>query len=232
MDKRRIAVIIPAYNEEKTIGRVIRGVKDLGDGYDVIVVNDCSRDNTTRNAEREGATVIELPVNLGIGGAVQTGLKYASACGFDACVQVDGDGQHPPHEIPKLIEPLFGQGLDMVVGSRFLGGTYKVPFMRALGIRLIALFLKISTGVGFRDTTSGFRALSRPVMEFFAVHYPQDYPEPESLLIAHLKRFKVAEVPVDMNYREHGMSSITPFRAAYYMTKVLLAMLIDLFKEL
>ena len=124
---RRIAVIIPAYNEEKTIGSVVRGVKGLGDGYEVIVVNDCSLDATARNAEREGATVIELPVNLGIGGAVQTGFKYALAAGFDACVQVDGDGQHPPREIPKLIEPLFEDGFDMAVGSRFLGGTYRVP---------------------------------------------------------------------------------------------------------
>jgi glycosyltransferase involved in cell wall biosynthesis len=228
---RRIAVIIPAYNEEETIGRVVKGVKGLGDGYEVIVVNDRSRDNTTRNAEAEGATVIDLPVNLGIGGAVQTGLKYALASGFDACVQVDGDGQHPPEEIPKLIAPLFDNGLDMVVGSRFLGGTYKVPFMRALGIRVIALFLKISMGVSFRDTTSGFRAFGRPAMEFFAGCYPQDYPEPEALLLAHIKGFKVTEVAVEMSYREHGISSITPIRSVYYMVKVLLAMLIDLFRE-
>ena len=228
---RRIAVIIPAYNEEKTIGSVVRGVKDLGNGYEVIVINDCSRDDTTRNAEAEGATVLELPVNLGIGGAVQTGLKYALASGFDACVQVDGDGQHPPHEIPKLIEPLFDNGLDMVVGSRFLGGTYRVPLMRALGIRVISLFLKITMGVSFRDTTSGFRALKGPAMEFFASCYPQDYPEPESLLLAYIKGFKVAEVAVEMNYREHGISSITPIHEVYYMTKVLLAMVIDLFRE-
>jgi hypothetical protein len=228
---RRIAVIIPAYNEEKTIGSVVREVKGLGDGYEVIVVNDRSRDNTTRNAEQEGATVLELPVNLGIGGAVQTGLIYALASGFDACVQVDGDGQHPPHEIPKLVEPLFDNGLDMVVGSRFLGGTYRVPLMRALGIRVISLFLRITMGVSFKDTTSGFRALSMPAMEFFAGCYPQDYPEPESLLLAYIKGFKVAEVAVDMNYREHGISSITPIRAVYYMIKVLLAMLIDLFRK-
>ncbi len=228
---RRIAVIIPAYNEEQTIGGVIREVKGLGDGYAVIVINDRSRDNTTGNAEAEGATVLELPVNLGIGGAVQTGLKYALASGFDACVQVDGDGQHPPHEIPKLVEPLFDNGLDMVVGSRFLGSAYRVPFMRSLGIRVISVFLKITMGVSFKDTTSGFRALSRPAMEFFATCYPQDYPEPESLLLAYKKGFKVAEVAVEMNYREHGISSITPIRAAYYMTKVLLAMLIDLFRK-
>ncbi len=228
---RRVAVIIPAYNEEKTIGSVIRGVKSLGKGYDVIVINDSSRDDTRENAEREGAIIIELPFNLGIGGAVQTGFKYASAHGYDACVQVDGDGQHPPEEIPKLVEPLFTDGVDIVVGSRFLGSNYKVPFMRALGIKIISLFLKATVRGTVRDTTSGFRAINRRVTQFFATQYPQDYPEPESLLFAYLKGFKVAEVSVEMNYREHGMSSITPFVAVYYMIKVLLAMMIDLFKE-
>ena len=228
---RRIAIIIPAYNEEKTIGSVVREVKRLGRQYHVVVVDDCSRDRTARRAEEAGAVVIELPVNLGIGGAVQTGLRYASSCGFDACVQVDGDGQHPPHEIPKLIEPLFRDDLDMVVGSRFMGGAYKVPFMRALGIRVISLFLRVVVRVKLRDTTSGFRAMNRRAMEFFETRYPQDYPEPESLLLAHRRGFKVAEVAVHMNRRAYGISSITPFRAAYYMTKVLLAMVIDLFRE-
>lgn len=230
MDKH-IAVIIPAYNEENTIASVIRGVKELGDKYHVIVINDCSRDRTTANAEQEGATVINLPINLGIGGAVQTGFKYALAHGYDACVQVDGDGQHPPQQIPGLVEPLFTDGYDMTVGSRFLGSGYKVPFMRGLGIRLISLFLKGLSGLDIRDVTSGFRAINRPLMELFSGYYPQDYPEPESLLVARLRGFTVTEVPAEMNYREYGMSSITALRAAYYMTKVLLAMFIDLFKE-
>ncbi len=228
---RRIAVIIPAYNEEKTIADVVRGVKSLGPEYHVVVINDCSKDRTTQNAEQEGATVIELPINLGIGGAVQTGFKYALANGFDACIQADGDGQHPPYEIPKVVDPLFDEGLDMVIGSRFFNSDYRVPVMRGAGIRIISLFIKATTGVTVKDTTSGFRAINRKVMEFFSVHYPQDYPEPEALLLVHLKRFKVKEVPVSMNYREHGVSSITPVRAAYYMVKVLLAMFIDLFRE-
>jgi glycosyltransferase involved in cell wall biosynthesis len=230
MDKS-VAVIIPAYNEEKTIAGVIRGVRELGQRYQVIVVNDSSRDNTTRNAEAEGAIVVELPVNLGIGGAVQTGFKYAFDHGFDACVQVDGDGQHRPEDIPGLVDRLFGEDLDMVIGSRFLGGDYRVPFMRALGIHVISWFLRLTTGLTVRDTTSGFRAINRRVTEFFSKYYPQDYPEPESLLVARLKGFKVGEVPVDMRYREFGISSITPILAVYYMTKVLLAMFIDLFRE-
>jgi glycosyltransferase involved in cell wall biosynthesis len=228
---RRIAVIIPAYNEENSIASVIRGVRELGDDYHVVVIDDCSRDRTTMNAEREGVTVIELPVNLGIGGAVQTGFKYAIMHGYDACVQVDGDGQHPPYQIPKLVEPLFANACDMTVGSRFLGSTYKVSFMRALGIRLISLFLKGAGGLNIKDVTSGFRAINRPLMGLFSQDYPQDYPEPESLLVARLRGFRVIEVPVEMNYREFGISSITAVRAAYYMTKVLLAMVIDLFRE-
>jgi hypothetical protein len=228
---RRIAIVIPAFNEEKTIAGVIRGVRGLGEEYQVIVVNDSSRDDTTRNAEAEGAIVVELPVNLGIGGAVQTGFKYAFDHGFDACVQVDGDGQHPPEEIPLLVERLFGEDLDMVIGSRFMGGAYKVPFMRALGIKVMSIFLKVTTGMTVRDTTSGFRAINRRVMDFFSKYYPQDYPEPESLLLAYLKGFKVGEVSVDMRHREFGISSITPFLAVYYMTKVMLAMFIDLFRE-
>jgi glycosyltransferase involved in cell wall biosynthesis len=228
---RHIAVIIPAYNEEKTIARVIRGVEELGEEYHVIVINDCSRDRTKAHAEEEGATVIELPVNLGIGGAVQTGFRYALAHGYDACVQVDGDGQHPPHEIPTLIEPLFSDRCDMTVGSRFLGSSYRVPAMRALGSRLISLFLRVASGLEVRDVTSGFRAVNKPLMELFSRDYPQDYPEPESLLVARLRGFTVMEIPVEMNYREYGISSITSPKAAYYMMKVLIAMFFDLFKE-
>ena len=144
--------------------------------------------------KRKGPSVIELPVNLGIGGAVQTGFKYAFDAWVRRVVQVDGDGQHPPEDIPILVEPLFGDDLDMVVGSRFLGGGYRVTLMRALGIRLISLFLRVTTGLSVRDATSGFRAVNRPVMDFFASYYPQDYPEPESLLLALLKGFKVGEV--------------------------------------
>ncbi len=229
---KRIVVIIPAYNEERTVGEVVRGVIALGQGFDVVVINDSSRDKTAQSAEAAGATVIELPYNLGIGGAVQTGYKYAVMKGYDGCVQVDGDGQHPPGEIVKLVEPLFAGGYDIVIGSRLIGQTnYRVPFMRALGIRIISFFLKVVCGMTVKDTTSGFRALNRRAMAFFATDYPQDYPEPESLLFAYRKKFKVTEVSVEMKDREHGISSITPLRAAYYMTKVLLAMTIDLFRE-
>jgi glycosyltransferase involved in cell wall biosynthesis len=229
---KRVAVIIPAYNEEETVGEVVRRVKALGHGFDVVVINDSSKDRTAQSAEAAGATVIELPYNLGIGGAVQTGFKYAVMKGYDGCVQVDGDGQHPPEEITKLLEPLFAGGYDIVIGSRFVGQTnYRVPVLRALGIKIISIFLKVVCGMTVKDTTSGFRALNRQAMTFFATDYPQDYPEPESLLFAYKKKFKVMEVSTEMKDREHGISSITPLRSVYYMTKVLLAMTVDLFRE-
>jgi glycosyltransferase involved in cell wall biosynthesis len=229
---RRVAVIIPAYNEEETIASVIREVNALGAGYHAIVVNDCSRDNTTAVAQQERATVLELPFNLGIGGAVQTGFKFAVDHGFDACVQVDGDGQHPPYQVPELVEPLFSRGCDVVVGSRLLGGGYRIPVMRGLGIRAFSAFVRLFCGLVIKDTTSGFRAFNRQASEFCARYYPQDYPEPETLVLLHMKGFKIIEVPVKMNYRGHGTSSITPVRSVYYMTKVLLSMFIDLFKQI
>ncbi len=229
---RRTAVIIPAYNEEHTIGDVVRGVKALGAGYDVVVVNDSSSDRTSEEAKKSGAIVIELPCNLGIGGAVQTGYKYALANGYDACVQVDGDGQHPTEEIAGLVRPLFEDGVDIVIGSRFVEDTrYQISVMRDVGIRIISLFLKMTTGLVVKDPTSGFRAINRKVLELFAYRYPQDYPEPESLVFAYKSHFKVMEMATKMKNRMFGISSITPLRAAYYMGKVLLAMFIDLFKK-
>jgi len=230
---KRTAVIIPAYNEEHTIGEVVRGVKALGAGFDVIVINDNSSDNTSRKAMEAGAKVVELPCNLGIGGAVQTGYKYALAGGYDACVQVDGDGQHPTHEIGTLVDALFENGYDIVIGSRFVEKTgYEISLMRDLGIRILSYFLKITTGLTVKDPTSGFRAINRKALTLFAGQYPQDYPEPESLVFGYKKQFKVREVPIEMKNRMFGISSITPVLAAYYMGKVLLAMFIDLFKKL
>lgn len=230
---KRVAVIIPAFNEEHSIRGVVRGVNRLsGFTYDTIVVNDCSTDRTSEKASRAGALVIELPCRLGIGGAVQTGFKYALEKDYDACIQADGDGQHPASEIPKLVRPLFTEGCDLVIGSRFVSDNgYDTPFMRHLGIKIISVFLRITTGLHVKDTTSGFRALSRKAFRFFSSEYPQDYPEPESLVYAYKQGLKVAEVPTRMMHRTYGRSSITPFLAVYYMIKVLSAMFIDLFRK-
>jgi glycosyltransferase involved in cell wall biosynthesis len=230
---KRTAVIIPAFNEEHTIGDVVRGVTALGAGFDIIVINDNSSDKTSEKAIEAGAKVVELPFNLGIGGAVQTGYKYALAGGYDACVQVDGDGQHPTQEIPRLIGALFDNGYDIVIGSRFVAKTgYEISLMRDLGIRILSQFLRIATGLVVKDPTSGFRAINGRALRLFANQYPQDYPEPESLVFAYKNQFKIREVPIEMKNRMYGISSITPVFAAYYMGKVLLAMFIDLFKKL
>lgn len=229
---RRVVVIIPAYNEELSIAGVVKSVRELRQGYDVVVVNDDSKDNTGQKAIEEGARVIELPFNLGIGAAVQTGFKYAVARGCDACVQVDGDGQHPATGIPTLLHLLFDEDLDIVIGSRFVADTkYRVSFMRGLGIKMLSMFLRVATGMRIKDPTSGFRAINKRTMELFAREYPQDYPEPESLLVARQHRLRVREVPIEMKERMYGASSITTIRSAYYMVKVLLAMFIDLFKQ-
>ena len=224
---------MPAYNEEHTIGGVVRNIKALGEGYHAIVINDNSNDRTSLIARQEGAIVIDLACNLGIGGAVQTGFRYAAANEYNACVQVDGDGQHPTDEIPYLFKTLVEEKCDLVIGSRFIVKTgYDISCMRKIGIQIISLFLKLSTGMSIKDPTSGFRAINMKAIGLFAKEYPQDFPEPESLIFAHKYRFKVKEVSIEMKNRMHGTSSITSIKAGYYMIKVLLAMFIALFKKL
>jgi glycosyltransferase involved in cell wall biosynthesis len=231
--KQRVAVIVPAYNEEHTIGGVVRNIKALGEVYHAIVINDNSNDRTSFIARQEGAIVIDLACNLGIGGAVQTGFRYAAANEYNACVQVDGDGQHPTEEIPYLFKTLVEEKCDLVIGSRFIVKTdYDISCMRKIGIQIISLFLRLSTGMSIKDPTSGFRAINMKAIGLFAKEYPQDFPEPESLIFAHKYRFKVKEVSIEMKNRMHGTSSITSLKAGYYMIKVLLAMFIALFKKL
>jgi glycosyltransferase involved in cell wall biosynthesis len=230
---KRVAVIVPAYNEEHSIGGVVRNIKALGEVYHAIVINDNSNDRTSFIARQEGAIVIDLACNLGIGGAVQTGFRYASANEYNACVQVDGDGQHPTEEIPYLFKTLVEEKCDLVIGSRFIVKTdYDISCMRKIGIQIISLFLRLSTGMSIKDPTSGFRAINMKAIGLFAKEYPQDFPEPESLIFAHKYRFKVKEVSIEMKNRMHGTSSITSLKAGYYMIKVLLAMFIALFKKL
>jgi glycosyltransferase involved in cell wall biosynthesis len=231
--KQRVAVIVPAYNEEHTIGGVVRNIKALGEVYHAIVINDNSNDRTSFIARQEGAIVIDLACNLGIGGAVQTGFRYAAANEYNACVQVDGDGQHPTEEIPYLFKTLVEEKCDLVIGSRFIVKTdYDISCMRKIGIQIISLFLRLSTGMSIKDPTSGFRAINMKAIGLFAKEYPQDFPEPESLIFVHKYRFKVKEVSIEMKNRMHGTSSITSLKAGYYMIKVLLAMFIALFKKL
>ena len=228
----KILIIIPAYNEEASIPGVLRDLREHVPSVDVLVVNDGSRDATSRTARAIGVKVLDLPFNLGIGGAVQAGYLYALQNGFDVAVQFDGDGQHCACEIQKLLGPLQAGKADLVVGSRFLApGEYKAPVFRKLGIGIFSIVLSRLLGMQVTDSTSGFRAANRRVIEFFARTYPDDYPEVESLVLLHKMNMRMEEVPVAMRERTGGKSSITPVRSAYYMTKVLMAIFIDMMKK-
>jgi glycosyltransferase involved in cell wall biosynthesis len=228
----KMLVIIPAYNEEKSLPGVIRDLRENAPGADIIVVNDGSRDRTAQVAAGAGVAVLNLPYNLGIGGAMQTGYRYARDRQYDVAVQFDGDGQHVAAEIEKLLEPLRNGQADIVVGSRFRNrGEYRAPFFRRIGIKIFSMTLSTILTTPVTDTTSGFRAANRRVIEFFARTYPEDYPEVESLVLLHRTGMTIAEIPTRMQERTGGRSSITPVRSVYYMVKVLLAVSIDLMKK-
>lgn len=225
----KILLIIPAYNEENTIQTLLKEILSLNiKGLEPLVINDCSIDNTSYLARQAGAKVIDLPCNLGIGGAVQTGYKYALKNGYDIAIQVDGDGQHDPKYIPQLIEPLLKEEADMVIGSRYIEKVgFQSTFLRRLGISYFCKLIKLLTKTKVTDPTSGFRACNQKVIKLLAENYPKDYPEPES--IVYLNRFdcKIAEIPVVMKPRTGGVSSINLNRSIYYMFKVSLAIIID-----
>lgn len=223
----RTCVVVPAFNEGRSVAEVVQAVHRVLPRATVVVIDDGSSDDTAEQAAAAGAVVIPLPVNLGIGGAVQTGYLYALRNGCDVAVQVDGDGQHDSDEIQRLLVPLLDGTADMVVGSRWLGrGDYLAPSSRRLGMRMLAGLVTLRTGQRFTDTTSGFRAVGRKGLELFAVEYPTDYPEVETIVLATKRGLRLAEVPVAMMAREHGRSSIAGLRSAYYMARVGLAIIL------
>ena len=232
-DGLRGAAIVPAHNEEACIAEVVREILAFDPGLEVVVVDDGSVDRTARLAAEAGAHVVSLPFNLGIGGAVQTGFKYALAHGFDLAVRLDGDGQHDPQELPRLLEPLLAGEADIVVGSRFAtrDGHYRAGLARGLGIRIFARIVSLLVGQRVTDTTSGFQALNRRGIALFAADYPHDYPEVEATVMVHRHRLTMKEVPVRMRERAAGASSITALRSVYYAAKVLLALFVGLFRR-
>lgn len=220
--------IIPAYNEEKSIYKVVNAIKKNRLKFDVVVVNDGSKDNTEKEAKRAGAKVLSLSSNLGIGGAVQTGYLYALYNDYDAAVQIDGDGQHSPKDLEKLIGELDSSKADMVIGSRFISKSiYKPGAFRNIGIKYFSRLVSFLCRNQYYDTTSGYRMVSRKGIKLFANYYPQDYPEVETIVYAVKNGLKVKEISVDMNKRQGGKSSITPVKSVYYMLKVTLALLIQ-----
>lgn len=219
--------IVPALDEQDSVAEVVREVGSLP-GIDVLVVDDGSTDETAAVARAAGARVVSMPFNVGIGGAVQTGYMWALQHGYEVAIQVDGDGQHPAIEVQRLVDAVRNHEADLVIGSRFLGSSsYRAPFARRVGIRLFASVLSAILRVRVTDTTSGFRAAGRDAIALFARAYPHDYPEVETVLVAHRAGLRVTELPVEMRVRQGGASSITPFRALYYMVKVLLAILVE-----
>ena len=220
----RVLLVIPAYNESESIVGTVETVRAAG--YDYVVVNDGSSDNTLALCREHGFNVLDLPLNLGIGGAVQAGHKYALAHDYDVDIQFDGDGQHDVNSIPVLLEGI-ERGADLVVGSRFISeaNTFRSAAIRRAGIWWLKQVLRVSTGMTFTDSTSGFRASNRRTIEAFCAYYPSDYPEPESLAYAIHRGLSVEEVPVVMHERQGGTSSISATSAMYYMIKVSLAIL-------
>lgn len=226
MDKK-VLIIIPAYNEAENIEKVVDNLIQNYPQYDYLIINDCSTDNTEEIIQRRGYNYISLPVNLGIGGCVQSGYIYAVQNNYDIAVQMDGDGQHNPAYIEKLIAPIISGESDITIGSRFIDRTgFQTSFMRRFGINIISFVVRMCCGVKATDTTSGFRASNSEANKFFSLNYAQDYPEPEAIVAAALNGFIIQDVAVEMNERMGGVSSINVKRSIYYMIKVSLALLI------
>jgi glycosyltransferase involved in cell wall biosynthesis len=228
---KRIA-IVPALNEEESVARVIDEIRSFDPDFEVVVVDDGSVDRTAAVAEQRGAHVVRLPFNLGIGGAVQTGFRYAFEHGFRLAVRLDGDGQHDASQLGLILEPVLAGEADIAIGSRFArGGGYRSSRSRRLGISILAGTVSLLVGRRVTDPTSGFQALNRHAIALFAADYPHDYPEVEATLMVHRHELRLAEVPVQMRERAGGRSSIGALASVYYMVKVLLALFIGLFRK-
>lgn len=221
-------VIIPAYNECGSILKAVRDIREHAPGFDYVVINDCSTDETLDICRKYGLNHVNLSVNLGIGGAVQTGYIYGCQYGYDMAVQFDGDGQHDGAYLEMMAEKLLETGSDMVIGSRFIEREgFQSSGLRRIGIWYFSMLLLLLTGKRVTDPTSGMRMVNREVMRIYAQNYPKDYPEPESVMAILRMGKKVTEVPVVMKERKEGISSIGGFRSAYYMIKVTLAILME-----
>ena len=225
---KKVLLIIPAYNEEENILKTCNKIKKENKNLDFIVINDGSKDRTLQILKENNLPHINLVHNLGIGGAVQTGYKYALENNYDIAVQFDGDGQHDVRYVEKLIKPILDGEADFTIGSRFVEelSTFKSSKARRIGINIISFFIKLFTGKKIYDTTSGFRAVNKDIIRFFAMYYPIEYPEPVSTTELLKQGKRVKEVSVEMNEREGGVSSIRAWKNAYYMFNVILSIII------
>jgi glycosyltransferase involved in cell wall biosynthesis len=227
-----VLVIIPSYNEEKSITKVISDLKKHCPSYDILVINDGSTDQTSRSVKRLDVNIIDLPYNLGIGGAIQTGYMYAIQHHYDFVVQMDGDGQHSAKEVQKIITPLIERLADYVIGSRFIHYEGFVSSkLRRIGICYLSILIKCLSRVNVKDVTSGFRALNQPVIRYLTQHYSWDYPEVEALIDLKHQQFRMMEVPVLMKSRKQGKSHFTYWRSVYYIIKVTLTLIVSTFRH-
>lgn len=221
-------VIIPAYNEAGSIQKAVDDIREHAPGFDYLVVNDCSTDATLGICRKLGLNHVNLSVNLGIGGAVQTGYLYGYQNGYDVAVQFDGDGQHDASYLEQMAQALKETGSDMIIGSRFIEKEgFQSSGLRRIGIRYFSVLIQLVTGKKVTDPTSGMRMVNRDVMKIYADNYPKDYPEPESVVAILRMGKKVTEIPVVMREREEGTSSIGGLKSVYYMIKVTLAILME-----
>lgn len=228
MDKDiKVLVIIPAYNEEYNIEKTICDFKMYARQFDYLIINDCSKDNTLKVLKQNGYNYIDLPVNLGIGGGVQTGYKYALQNNYDIAIQMDGDGQHSGEYLKTLIDPIINGKAEFVIGSRYIQHEgFQSSFLRRIGIKFLSFLIKACTGLKIYDVTSGFRAVNKRMISLFANEYAQDYPEPEAIVFASQCNASVLEVPVLMREREGGKSSIYGIKSIYFMIKVSLSIIL------
>lgn len=232
MNEPQVLAIVPALNESGNIGKTVQEIFALNLAITVLVIDDGSRDSTAQEAKSVGAKVIRLPINLGIGGAVQTGFLYALKNGFRVAVQIDGDGQHDVRYLEALLKPVREDRADMVIGSRFLPPHlgYQSSFVRRIGIQFFSKLISLIARTTVTDPTSGFRAFNHKLIALFADEYPHDYPEPEAIVVAQVHAGRIQEVPVQMRERKKGISSIRYLMTLYYMIKVTFAILLDMIK--
>lgn len=227
MSEKKPLIIIPAYKEAENIERVVDNIIENFPQYDYIIINDGSKDKTREICQKRGYRFLDLPINLGIGGAVQTGYKYAERNGYSIAIQIDGDGQHDVAQLAKVIEPLEQGEADIAIGSRFLKKEgFQSSSIRRFGIRFLSGLIRVCTGKKIYDVTSGYRAVNRRFIEIYAESYPSDYPEPEAIVAAVMHRGRIKEVPVVMQERQGGTSSIHAWKSVYYMIKVSLAVIV------
>lgn len=233
LSSSKILIIIPAYNEEHSISQVIQDVKTHCPSAHILVINDGSKDRTREVAEASGASVITLPTNLGIGGAMQTGYRYAHRYGYDVAIQVDGDGQHKAEQLHLILDPVLSGQADLAIGSRFIEQTgFLSSASRRAGIKILSTIVSAMTHKRVLDVTSGFRAANKRAIAVFQSDYATDYPEVDSIVLIHRSGLRTSEVAVVMEARTGGKSSINAMRSVYYMIKVILALFIRSLKAI